>query len=106
MKIIEFSLRLKLLLGQNFFLVLSRVVAAILGGYVLANCLSILLAYLLPLPQADGVLVGIQASFAIYAVAVIWVFAAKTAKQAWFGLLIPGLVSSAALYFLLPEGLL
>lgn len=88
------------------FTITSRVIAAIIGGYLLANCLSILLAYLLPLPQADGVLVGIQASFIIYAGAVLWVFAAKTAWKAWLGLLVPGLVSAVLLYFLIPDGLL
>lgn len=86
--------------------VISRVIAAIFGGYGLANCLSILLAYLLPLPQSDGVLVGIQTSFAIYTIAVIWVFAAKTATKAWLGLFVPSVVSAVMLYFLIPEGLL
>lgn len=106
MRVAEFNSRLKPLLQANYLSVLSRVIAGIVGGYILANCLSILLAYMLPIPKADGVLLGIQVSFTIYTAAVMWVFAAKTAFKAWLGLLVPGVASAVILYFLMPEGLL
>lgn len=106
MRVIKVAVYLKQLLRHIFSPISSRVLAAIIGAYVLANCLSILLAYLLPMPKADGVLVGIQFSFVIYACAVMWVFAAKSAWRAWLGLLVPGFVSAALLYFLIPQGLL
>lgn len=69
--------------------VLSRVVAAAVGGYVLALVASIVLAAFMPGNRADGVLWAMQLSFAVYTLAVIWVFAARTATRAWIGLFIP-----------------
>ena len=42
----------------------------------------------LPLSKPQAVLTGMLASFAIYAGAVIWVFAVRSALKAWAGLLI------------------
>lgn len=77
--------------------VASRIVAAILGGYAFANAVGVLLARTLPLPRADAVLTATLASFALYAAAVLWVFAARSARLAWLGLLVPaGLCSLLA----------
>jgi hypothetical protein len=86
--------------------VVSRVTAAIVGGYLLANLGSIALSYLLPGPQADAVSTGLLVSFLIYACAVLGVFAAKTAWRAWVGLLVSGLLCSLVIWQLVPEGLL
>jgi uncharacterized protein DUF3649 len=67
----------------------SRVAAAVLGGYVFANVVAIFLAMVLPMPRASAVLAMTLASFALYAAAAIWVFAARTATRAWLGLLVP-----------------
>lgn len=64
---------------------LSRIVAATLGGYGLAALSSVaVLALPMALPQA--VLTGMLASFAVYASAVVWCFAARSASRAWGGL--------------------
>jgi hypothetical protein len=86
--------------------IVSRVLAAIFGGYLLANVIAIALSYVLPGSRADGVLVAMFISFIIYAGAVVWVFTARTAWVAWLGLLIPGLVSSAIIFLLYPQALL
>lgn len=65
----------------------SRVVAALLGGYALA-ALSSAAALALPLSKPQAVLTGMLASFAIYAAAVIWVFAVRSALKAWAGLIL------------------
>jgi hypothetical protein len=65
----------------------SRIVAALFGGYALA-ALSSVAVLALPLSKPQAVLTGMLASFAIYAGAVIWVFAARTALKAWAGLLL------------------
>lgn len=65
----------------------SRIVAALFGGYGLAALASVA-ALALPLDRPQAVLTGMQASFLVYAVAVIWVFAARSAWRAWSGLLI------------------
>jgi hypothetical protein len=65
----------------------SRIAAAILGGYALAALASVA-ALALPISRPQAVLTGMLASFAIYAGAVVWVFAVRSALRAWAGLLI------------------
>ncbi len=67
--------------------IVSRIVAAVFGGYALA-ALSSVAVLALPLSKPQAVLTGMLASFAIYAAAVIWVFAVRTARKAWIGLMI------------------
>jgi hypothetical protein len=66
---------------------LSRIVAALLGGYALAALCSVAVLAL-PISRPQAVLTGQLLSFAIYAGAVIWVFAVRSALRAWAGLLI------------------
>jgi hypothetical protein len=65
----------------------SRIVAALFGGYGLAAIFSVAVLAL-PMSRPQAVLTGMLASFAIYAGAVIWVFAVRSAWKAWAGLLI------------------
>ena len=65
----------------------SRIVAAILGGYGLAALTSIA-ALALPMPVTEAVFTGMLASFAVYAGAVVWVFAVRSATRAWVGLIV------------------
>ncbi len=70
--------------------VLSRVLAASLGGYVVTALISAVLALALPLlsaaSRADAVMVATMLSFAVYTVVAIWVFCARSALRAWVGL--------------------
>lgn len=66
---------------------LSRIVAAVFGGYALA-ALGSVAALALPMDKTQAVITGALASFAIYAGAVVWVFALRSARRAWAGLLI------------------
>ncbi len=66
---------------------ISRIIAALVGGYALAALFSVAVLAL-PLSKPQAVLTGTLASFAIYAGAVIWVFAVRSALKAWVGLLI------------------
>lgn len=81
--------------------VASRALAAIFGGYSLAHAVPILLAALLPLARADAVLLAIQLSFAVYAGAALWAFAARSAWSAWKGLLVPTALCGLAAWVLL-----
>lgn len=65
----------------------SRIVAAVLGGYALAALASVA-ALTLPLWRSERVLIGLLPSFAVYTLAVIWVFAVRSAARAWGGLLV------------------
>lgn len=66
---------------------ISRIVAAVGGGYALA-ALGSVAALALPMDTAQAVITGMLSSFAIYAGAVIWVFAVRSALRAWVGLLV------------------
>lgn len=69
--------------------VLSRLLAALLGGYAFSALLTAVLALHLPLEASEAVLVGTVLSFLAYALAVMWAFAARHALRAWTGLLAP-----------------
>jgi hypothetical protein len=61
----------------------ARAIAAVAGGYALASLSAVALTVILPLSRLDAVLTGMMVSFAVYAAAVIWVFAAPSAARAW-----------------------
>lgn len=67
----------------------SRIIAAVLGGYALAALTSVA-TLALPMERGEAVLTGMMLSFIVYAAAVIWVFAASSARRAWAGLLVVG----------------
>jgi hypothetical protein len=64
----------------------SRILAAIVGGYALAALTSVA-ALALPIAAPQGVITGMLASFVVYTCVVIGVFRA-CARRAWGGLLI------------------
>lgn len=74
---------------------LSRIVAAVFGGYALASVFSIFVSHLLPAELPEAVLGATLFSFAVYTAAIVWVFAAASATRAWLGLLIPGALMGA-----------
>lgn len=76
---------------------MSRIVAAIFGGYALA-ALGSVAALALPISRTEAVITGALLSFLIYAGAVIWVFAVASATRAWMGL------AAAALPLLIAAG--
>lgn len=69
--------------------VLSRIVAATVGGYALAAAATVLLTVLWPLPRAQAVLAANMLSFVWYTIAVMWVFSTKSATRAWVGMVLP-----------------
>lgn len=66
--------------------VIQRIIAATIGGYVLAAAVSACLSYVLPMPRADAALTGLLISFVIYVAVVMWVFAARSLKRLWWQL--------------------
>lgn len=69
-----------------------RAVAAIAGGYALAALFSVactlLLAGFTAMGRAEAVLTATLASIVVFVLAVLWVFAARSAWRAWAGLLV------------------
>ena len=72
--------------------VLSRLLAAVFGGYALAWSATLFLSTYLPLSHFEAVLTATMLSFVIYALAVMWAFAARDAWRAWAGLMAPTLL--------------
>lgn len=68
-------------------LLLSRAVAAILGGYALTSAATILLAAILPMPRPEAVLASTLLSFAFYTGVIVWVYAEHDIWRVWWGLL-------------------
>ncbi|RZJ26520.1 MAG: DUF3649 domain-containing protein [Haliea sp.] len=79
--------------------VASRTVAAILGGYVLSALVATVSAIYYPATRAEAAIFGMLASFVIYTLAVMWVFAVRTAWRAWLGLLLPSIPLALAVVF-------
>lgn len=75
--------------------VASRVIAALIGGYLLTALSSICLAQFLPLARAEAVVLSMTLSFLVYLLAVLWCFACRTAWRAWLGVLLPSAVLGA-----------
>lgn len=82
--------------------VASRVVAAVVGGYMLASALTVLSALVWPLPQAEAVLASMMLGFVWYTLAVMWVFSVKSATRAWLGMVLPTFIVAALCWWLLP----
>jgi hypothetical protein len=82
--------------------VVSRVVAAIGGGYLLASLLSIVVARAMPLAHASAVMTGMLLSFLFYACGALWVFAAPSARAAWAGLIVPAVLLALVAWVLGP----
>ncbi|MBB5367942.1 MULTISPECIES: hypothetical protein [unclassified Janthinobacterium] len=73
-------------------LLLSRVLAAIFGGYALTSGVAVLLAAVLPMSRAEAVLTATLSAFVIYTCAVIWVFSVQDLRRVWMGMLLPAIV--------------
>jgi hypothetical protein len=62
----------------------SLAMAAIIGGYLLTTSTSIIIAAVLPMPQAEAVVVGIMLSFVIWLLSTIYLFYRRQASFGWF----------------------
>ncbi len=85
--------------------VASRAVAAIAGGYGVAALSAAVLALCLPaafgMARSEAAMTGMLASFIVFALAVMWVFAARTAVRAWAGLAVAAAPLAVLLFVLL-----
>lgn len=77
--------------------VLSRILAAALGGYLLAAACAAGLALALAhaMPRAEAVLSATMLAWLAYALAAAWAFHARNAWRAWAGVLLPALLLGA-----------
>lgn len=86
------------------WMVVSRVFAALVGGYALTSAATVLLALIWPLPQAEAVLASSMLSFAFYTGVLMWAFAVKRLRTVWLGLL-GAVAACGGLAWLLMSGL-
>lgn len=88
--------------------VASRAVAAIAGGYGVAALSAAVLGLCLPvafgMARSEAVMTGALASFIVFALAVMWVFAARTALRAWTGLAVIALPLGVLLWLFTRTG--
>jgi hypothetical protein len=76
-------------------LLLSRLAAAVLGGYALAAAVAVFAGAVLPGGRADAVLAGMQLSFVVHVAAVIWAFSPVRPACVWAGLAMPAATLAA-----------
>lgn len=86
------------------WMVASRAVAAIVGGFVLTSLITAVLSLLLPritaTPRAEAVLIATLISFVFWTCIVLWIFTTRSAKRAWLGVAIPSALLGFAFYAL------
>lgn len=84
--------------------VASRAFAAVVGGYIFTVATSVFLAAIAPTifgtSKAHSVHAGLSFSFLFYLLIVMWVFAASSAKKAWFWLIALTLLFGGSAYVL------
>ncbi len=75
--------------SSHRWLVFSRILAAIFGGYALATSSSLVISQLLMLviDKYQAIHIGLLLTFLVYACAAMWVFSIKTAQKAWLNLI-------------------
>lgn len=65
---------------------ISRIAAALLGGYLFTYAFTAALARLLPLDKVDALIIATLLSFLVYTLAILWVFTCRSARKAWAGM--------------------
>jgi membrane-bound metal-dependent hydrolase YbcI (DUF457 family) len=70
--------------------VASRIVAALLGGYLVAYASAALLTVVLPMSRINRAVTASLLSFAVWIMVAIWVFAARSAWRGWWPVLAAG----------------
>ena len=77
-----------------------RLLAGVGGGYAVAALFTMALSIGLPMPRAEAVLTATMASFAVYAAAIVWAFAARGVLRAWAGMAATAALLLLALFLL------
>ncbi|MEO0461494.1 MAG: hypothetical protein AAF127_00055 [Pseudomonadota bacterium] len=105
-----------------YYPTVSRIFAALIGGYLFANVMSLLIFFAfvdtdLLYMETEGVNRELVASgfdaataasilsLVIFTLAGIWVFYAKSAARAWAVMIVPSIIGIGLIYLLLPSSL-
>lgn len=84
--------------------VISRIAAAVLGGYAVTSLAVACLARTLPLPPAEASIAATLLSFGLYATVILVVFAARSAGKAWLYLLLASTLLGGGLWLSIATG--
>jgi hypothetical protein len=77
--------------GRGRWSLVSRILAALVGGYAFTSLLTLALTVSLPafgIPRAEALLAASMSSFLVYTAVIMAVVHASSATRAWRGLLI------------------
>ena len=85
------------------WMVLSRTVAAVFGGYILTSAATVLLALIWPLPRAEAVAASTMLSFILYTGVIVWIFTVRRLRNLWLGLATATFLCTGLAWLLLPE---
>jgi hypothetical protein len=77
---------LKAVTAEYRWSVLSRCVAAAVGGYAIVTLLQLAMIAVLPVDYFKALLFSAQTGYLYYTGIIIWCFAVRTARRAWLGL--------------------
>ena len=72
--------------------IICRVLIALLGGFLLANLVAILVSYIPSDNKVDAIVAGLMSSFIVYTAVVMYVFSSKTLRSSALGVFICCLV--------------
>ncbi|MHC6224913.1 iron transporter [Pseudomonas sp. X10] len=78
--------------------ILSRIGAALFGGYAFSYAATAFLARVLPLSASDAVIVATLPAFIFYTAAILWAFASRDALRAWAPVVLAGPLALAAFW--------
>lgn len=86
---------------RHRFGVAGRALAAIVGGYALAAAFTAAVALAMRAsPKEEAIYLATIPSFLLWAGAVVWSFAARTALRAWLGVVLPAVACGAVFLYL------
>lgn len=84
--------------------VLSRLLAALLGGYAVCTLLSLSIVLLdRAAPREEAIAAGNVPAFIAFAGCIIWAFVASTATRAWLGISLPAALLGLLVWRLLAQ---
>ena len=78
--------------------ILSRVIAAIVGGYAIASLSSVLLSLAMPASRQEAVQIGLLVAIPVWVAVWIWAFSARRMVAVWRGIAGIAVVMGALAY--------
>jgi hypothetical protein len=84
--------------SRSSLLILSRIVAAIFGGYALTYLVAAAASLWLPMPRSEAVLYASAFCFIVYVAVAMYAFAERSVLRLWLALIIASLICGALIW--------